>query len=189
MIAIFAGVVAAGLGVLSVVTSFDASMIVNQLGFLNEFIILLVGIVAVSAMIVPGISGSMLLLVIGFYAPITNLIRDLLSVFSSTGISSVLVPIVVLGVFAIGLAIGFVIISLLMKFLLSKYKAATYFGILGFIIGSLVSLYYNYEVVWMYGFSPWWHYLIAAFLFIGGIAISYTLVRYGKKKDDKEIAS
>jgi putative membrane protein len=173
--------VAAGLGVLSVVTSFDASPIVNTLGVWQLLVVFLVGLIAVSALVVPGISGSMFLLVLGFYAPLTTMIRDFLLTLE-TGLSSNLIaPLIVLGVFGLGLLVGFVLISLLMKFLLGQYKLATYFGIIGFILGSLVALYYNYEVVGMYGSLPWWHILIAAGLLILGGLVSLWLARYGKK--------
>ncbi len=178
---ILSGLVAAGLGVLSVVTSFDASPIVNTLGVWQLLVVFFVGLIAVSALVVPGISGSMFLLVLGFYAPLTTMIRDFLLTLE-TGLSSNLIaPLIVLGVFGLGMLVGFVLISLLMKFLLGKYKLATYFGIIGFILGSLVALYYNYEVVGMYGSLPWWHILIAAALLILGGLVSLWLARYGRK--------
>jgi putative membrane protein len=181
---ILSGLVAVSLGILSVVTSFDATPIVNTLGAWQLLVIFLVAVVAVSALVVPGISGSMFLLVLGFYAPITTMIRDLLWTWETGIISNLVTPLVVLGVFALGLLVGFFLISLLMKFLLTKYKMATYFGIVGFILGSLIALYYNYEVIWMYGSLPWWHIVIAAALLLLGFFVSFWLARYGKKHQE-----
>jgi putative membrane protein len=177
---VLGGLLAAGLGILSVVTSFDATPILNTLGAWQLIVIFLVGLVAVSALIVPGISGSMFLLVLGFYAPLTTMIRDFILTLETGMFANLVTPLVVLGVFGLGLLVGFVLISLLMKFLLGKYKMATYYGIIGFILGSLVALYCNYEVVWMYGSLPWWHILIAAALLILGCLASFALARYGK---------
>jgi uncharacterized membrane protein len=103
----------------------------------------------------------MLLLVIGFYAPLTNMIKDMMTSLGNGTLFSNWTPLLVLGLFVIGLLVGFVLISLLMKFLLEKHKLTTYFGIIGFIIGSVLALYFNYEVVWMYSSLPWWHIPVA----------------------------
>ena len=42
----------------------------------------------------------------------------------------------------VGILVGFFLISLLMKYLLKKHETPTYFAILGFIIGSIVPIYY-----------------------------------------------
>ncbi len=182
-ILISALLLAAGLGIMSVVTSFDATSVLATITVWHLLVVFIVGILGASAMVMPGISGSMLLLVIGFYAPLTDAIRAIMvAVFETGALGSVLVPILFIVVFALGILVGFVLISLLMKFLLARFKTATYFGILGFILGSLIALYYNYEVVDMYIGLPWWHILIAAVLFILGGAASLLLSRYGQKR-------
>ena len=88
-----------------------------------------VGALGSSALVIPGISGSMLLLILGYYNPIVNLATDHLLVGKDVGLS-----ILVLGVTAIGIAIGFVAISVVMKILFKKCPRGTYFAIIGFII-------------------------------------------------------
>jgi len=177
---------AAQLGVLSVVTSFDATAILANITVPNALLLVLVGMLGASALVMPGISGSMLLLVIGFYAPLTNLIKDMMSALLAGTLFNNLTPILVIGMFIIGLLIGFILISLLMKFLLDKYKLATYFGIIGFIMGSIIALYFNYEVVWMYESLPWWHIPIAIALLAVGFYGSHLLAKYGKNNNIKE---
>ena len=48
--------------------------------------------------------------------------------------------------FGIGCLIGVVLVSKIMTYLLKKDHDTTYFGIIGFIIGSLFVLYFNYEI-------------------------------------------
>lgn len=96
-----------------------------------------IGVLGSAALTVPGISGSMLLLILGFYEPILGVAKDLLS-FNNVGIS-----ILILFLFAVGVAIGFFLISKLMTFLLKKVPYLTYMGIIGFILGSIFSIFYS----------------------------------------------
>lgn len=96
-----------------------------------------IGVLGSAALTVPGISGSMLLLILGFYEPILGVAKDLLS-FTNIGIS-----ILILFLFALGVLIGFFLISKLMTFLLKKVPYITYMGIIGFILGSIFSIFYS----------------------------------------------
>ena len=79
-------------------------------------ILFLVGIIASATMVIPGISGSFVLMLLGFYEPIVNTIRSLtnFSLFSHN--------IIVLGIFGIGILIGIVLVSKLIEMLLKKYE-------------------------------------------------------------------
>lgn len=96
-------------------------------------IIFIVGVFSSSGLIVPGFSGSMLLMIIGFYEPILKLVD-----FSNFG------PNVLLGfVFALGVLVGFIILSKLMSALFEKHRISTLYVVIGFIFGSLVSIFVN----------------------------------------------
>ena len=81
-------------------------------------------------LVIPGVSGSMFLLIIGYYHPIFNTISQ---IKTNPGHS-----IIVLMIFAIGLLVGFFTIAKIMKVLLEKYPRATYWAIVSFVIGSVV---------------------------------------------------
>jgi putative membrane protein len=181
-------VVAAGLGVLSVLTSFDAGLILSEIKLLYVLIIFLVGILASIALIVPGISGSLLLLVIGFYQPLTALLKNLLdSLFNGTLFNN-WGPILVVFIFAIGIVVGFILISLTMDKLLKKHQIITYFVITGFIIGSIFSLFFNFEVIDIYkNVIDWWQYLLMA-VFLGlGLTSSIFIAKIGNKFNNTKI--
>ena len=186
VILLITAAIAVALGALSVVTSFDASSVLATITPLNATLIIVVGILGSAAMVMPGISGSMQLLVIGFYAPLTELLGEIMGALVGGTLFTNWTPILVVIFFALGLIGGFFLISLLMKFLLQKYKLATYFGIIGFILGSLFALYYNYEVVWMYSSLPWWHMPIAVALLALGIVSSLALAKYGKEHNQRK---
>ena len=152
-------------------------------------LLFLVGVIGSCALVVPGISGSMLLLILGYYNPILRLVTDNLLRFEN-----VLTSVLVLGVCGIGVAVGFFVISVLMKALLEKYPRGTYFAIIGFIIGSLPTIYvstmkdagmisHSFEIISLPS-SPL-NYVISVLLAIVGITLSYGFVRMASKKQGK----
>ena len=90
------------------------------------------GAIASSTMVVPGISGSMILMLLGYYNPVINAMNDLRGGDWSS--------LAILAPYAIGLLVGIVFIAKLMNFLLKKYGALTFSAIFGLVIGSPVAL-------------------------------------------------
>ena len=107
-----------------------------------------VGAVAAVALTVPGLSGSLILLILGFYRPLVDNVKDWASEmlkqgdFSHTG-----ALFGVLGCFAIGCLIGVVLVSKIMNILLRKCRKETFFVIIGFIAGSILVLFANSNIV------------------------------------------
>ena len=136
------------LGVFSVIGELDATSLLTDDAFLPKLSLLLVGLLGVSAFVVPGVSGSMLLLSIGFYEPILSSLRRLLdNLFDING----LIPEVInFGLLIVGAIVGFILISLLMKWLLTHHRQAVNLAVFGFILGSLVAIFYNYEMIPVY---------------------------------------
>ena len=88
--------------------------------------------VAITAMVLPGISGSTLLLVFGLYIPIMGAIKSLLSFDLSV------LP--VLFVFGLGVLFGIVFFVKLIRKCLEKSRSAVCYAIVGMMIGSLFSI-------------------------------------------------
>lgn len=88
--------------------------------------------VSITAMVLPGISGSTLLLVFGLYIPIMGAIKDVLSFnFSS---------LLILIVFALGVLSGIVFFVKLIRIGLKKYRSQIVYFILGMMLGSIFSI-------------------------------------------------
>lgn len=85
------------------------------------------GFVAAGTMIIPGISGSMVLMIMGVYTAILSAVANL--------------NIIILIPFAIGVGIGIIIVSKIMDILIEKFYGYTYYAILGFIIGSIIFIF------------------------------------------------
>ena len=94
--------------------------------------IFVVAMVAISAMVLPGISGSTLLLIFGLYIPIISAIKEFLHLNFSV------VP--VLMIFGVGIIAGIVLVIRLIKIALKKFRSQTMYCILGLMIGSLYAI-------------------------------------------------
>ena len=153
--------------------------------FSGYLLLFAVGILGSSALVIPGISGSMILLILGYYNSIISVLTDNLLHGNEIGKS-----ILILGTVALGIAIGFILISFIMKYLLTRFKRGTYFAITGFIIGSLPTVFVStYKESGMTALpSDFGYWLCCALLLLLGIGASLTLVIFAKKRMKKEKA-
>lgn len=139
-----------------------------NLSSLNPGLILLIfiiGVIAAATMVIPGISGSFVLMLLGFYKPILNTISNITD-FSILGHNMmVLIP------FGIGIVIGIILIAKLIEYLLKKHEIITYHAILGFIISSVISLFVG---LFEYPFDIY-QILVGTLLFIVGNIVGYKL--------------
>jgi len=105
---------------------------VNTLNIGTIIYVFLAAMVAISAMILPGISGSTLLLIFGLYIPIITKIKEFLSFDFSA------VPI--LFIFGLGIIFGVLFFTKLLRKCLEKRRSATIYAILGMMIASIYSI-------------------------------------------------
>lgn len=101
----------------------------------NIFMYFVSGISEAISTIVPGISGTAMLMIIGTY-------NDVMSMFASLfDISSLLNNLVILIPFLIGLIIGVIIVSKFINYLFKKHKTSTYYAIIGFSLASIILIF------------------------------------------------
>ncbi|KPQ20752.1 MULTISPECIES: DUF368 domain-containing protein [unclassified Halomonas] len=106
--------------------------LVSTLG--NESLVLVVaGSIAISAMLLPGVSGSFLLLTMGLYSTVMEAIRSF--------------DMAIILLFGSGCLIGLGLFSRVLTWLLSRYRGSTLQLLLGFIVGSLPVLWPWRELV------------------------------------------
>ena len=102
-------------------------------------LMLLLGAICSAAMVIPGVSGSMILKTLGYYEPVvTDAIPGLVKGISSGNWSSALQNLGLLLPFAIGIVVGIFGIAKLISLLMKKWKGRTYCGILGMVAASPV---------------------------------------------------
>ena len=99
----------------------------------SYFSLFLAGFIAISALLLPGISGSFLLLIMGKYHLIIQLINQA-KILDLAALKS-------LSIFMIGIVLGLLSFSKIINFLLKKYWETIIFILIGFIVGALPKLW------------------------------------------------
>ena len=106
----------------------------TNMGIIDYILLLVMGFIASSAMVIPGISGSFILMVLGYYDKIIYTVSTITD-FSKLGSNLlILVP------FGIGVVMGIIFIAKLITNLIKKHETKTYFAIMGFVLSSVVVL-------------------------------------------------
>lgn len=93
------------------------------------------GLIGICAMILPGISGAFILLILGKYSDITEIIKETLKLhITGENVATV-------AVFAAGCAVGLISFAKILRWLLRRHEAQTMALLCGFMIGSLYKLW------------------------------------------------
>ncbi|MHC5027043.1 MAG: DUF368 domain-containing protein [Planctomycetota bacterium] len=108
---------------------------------------LLAGLAGASAMVLPGISGSYLLLILGQYVTIMRAIADLRDAARATDVAAVLATMHVVVPVGIGVLVGVAGISNLIRYLLAKHEKPTVGLLLGLLLGAVLGLWPFQEAV------------------------------------------
>ena len=133
---------------------------------------------AISAMVLPGISGSTLLLIFGLYMPVMTSIKEIMKLNFNY-----LPPVLIFG---LGVIVGVVLIIKLVKIALEKYRSQTVYCIIGLMIGSLYAIIMGPKTLEI----PKEHLTLDTFniiFFIIGILILVILERIKKILEKKKI--
>ncbi len=133
--------------------------------FLDNIIFFISGILEAIGTVIPGVSSTALLMMIGIYKLVIEMIGNLSSISYIIANISILLP------FTLGLILGLILISLLMNFLLRKYYDKTYAFIFGVTLASIILLIirtFNARIYLMDIF-------LGIILFILGFIVSYKL--------------
>ena len=118
--------------------SFSAGNVVRLFG---------VGIIAAATMVIPGVSGSMIMMILGYYNTIIDTINDFINALKAFDIAAMLDTFVVLVPFGIGVLAGIVAVAKLIEFMLKKYPLVTYWAIIGLIAASPFAILLMMEIV------------------------------------------
>lgn len=125
-----------GIAVVAIITYLNSksgnSMDINNLNIGTIIYIFIAAMIAISAMILPGISGSTLLLIFGLYIPILAKVKAFISFDFST------MPVLI--IFGLGMITGIVVFTKLIRKSLEKYRSQTIYTIIGMMIGSMYSI-------------------------------------------------
>jgi len=152
--------------------------IIYNLDWRSMLFIFFSGVLAAAALVIPGISGSFVLLLLGIYplaiyciSQIRFLLADVTNLSLMLDIAAVLVPL------GIGVIVGGLSMVRLIEKLLKNYYKTVYSVILGLLVGSVYSLFRD-PIVYQSGISAQ-VITVGAITFLGGCAASFSI---GKKR-------
>ncbi len=141
----------------------------QNMNIIDYLLLFVVGVVASATMVIPGVSGSAVLMTIGYYKPILNIVKNLTD-FSSLGSNlAILIP------FGLGVLVGILLIAKVLEFLFKNFEVKTYYGVLGFIVASIIAIIYQNLVInanFVFSFGSL---IIGIILFILGFVVAYKL--------------
>ena len=103
-------------------------------------ILFVMGMIASATMVIPGVSGSMMLMLLGYYNPVIGAVSGAIDALVAMDVSGILASCGVLVPFGLGVVIGIFAIAKLIEVLLKRYKGATYCAILGLVAASPVAI-------------------------------------------------
>lgn len=102
--------------------------------------LVLVGIIAAATMIIPGVSGSMVLLILGYYQPIIQQITVFCTAVITLDMAGILHGVAILLPFGIGVLIGILGIAKIIEIIFEKYPLYAYCAIIGLIAASPIAI-------------------------------------------------
>ena len=133
------GYIALGVGIVFVILitmlnkhSFSSGISMNNITWGSGILIFVEAVASTSAMFLPGISGSTILLIMGLYLPVMAAGRELLK-FHLSYLPGMII-------FAAGIVVGALFIVKIIEICMAKFRVVTMFFILGLMIGSIYSI-------------------------------------------------
>lgn len=102
-----------------------------------------VGVIASATMVVPGVSGSLVMMIMGYYYGVINAIKSFLDALKALDAAGLAQGFALLAPFGLGVLLGIFLIARLITFLFERFGVETYCAILGLIIASPFAIFYN----------------------------------------------
>ena len=154
----------------------EGTVSLDNLQFYHYIIFLVLGYIIAITQLVPGLSATALLMAFGYFSSLIN------SISLSYWQSNPKIFIVYLCLI-VGFVIGLFTVSKFMSKLIDRYRAPTFFTVAGLSLGSVVSMFFNPDIVavyrsWDFSWSTWCDLGVGIVLFIVGIIVAYLFVRY-----------
>lgn len=152
-------------------TGGDVEIKVNAIGIIKLF---LIGVIASATMVVPGVSGSMILMILGYYGPIISEVKNFFSALKEFDMPALIDGAMILVPFGLGVVIGIFAIAKLIEFLLKNYEVITFGAILGLIVASPFAIFMSAEVPAVLSFGS---VSVSVVTFVVGLVIAFFLGR------------
>lgn len=107
---------------------------------INVIKLFAVGVIAAATMVIPGVSGSMVLLLLGFYNPILSAINSFIRALVSLDMAGIFTGVGILAPFGVGVLVGIFAIAKLIEIIFEKFPLYAYWSIIGLIVASPIAI-------------------------------------------------
>lgn len=141
----------------------------SHMNVLKFFTVIFMGAIGAATMVLPGVSGSALLMTFGYYTPIYGAIGNL----TKSGNTHLGNDLVITAAFGIGVVLGMWGVAKLIDMLLKKFEIQSYWGIIGFVIASAIIIiaqnFFMLDGTWapiavVLAGTPVWEYILGVVL-------------------------
>jgi len=109
-------------------------------GVMNITILFGVGVIAAATMVIPGVSGSMILMLLGYYKPVIGAVSDFIKAVFKFNMTGILEGIGILLPFGLGVLVGIFVIAKMIEIVFSRWPMIAYFAIIGLIVASPIAI-------------------------------------------------
>lgn len=106
----------------------------------NGIKLFFVGIVAAATMVIPGVSGSMMLMILGYYDTILESIKNFIEALITFNMDGILTGVGILIPFGLGAVFGIFAIAKLVEIVFEKFPLVAYWSIIGLIVASPIGI-------------------------------------------------
>ena len=106
----------------------------------NMLVLFVVGVITSATMVIPGVSGSMVLVLVGFYKPVLLTITNFITALVHLDMNGILAGCGILIPFGIGVVAGIFAIAKVVEIVFDKYPLYAYWAIIGLIVASPVAI-------------------------------------------------
>ena len=145
-------------------------------GVVSALLALLLGFIAAGTMIVPGISGSMVMLVLGYYYSVMTHLKSFVVCVFTLNFAQMGNHLLVLVPFGIGIILGLLIVSKAIRWLLDKHPTPTYYGIIALMLASPYAIFLKakcFGPAFGANLAQWWFIPVAALSLALGFVTAY----------------
>lgn len=154
-----------------------------NLKFYHYLLFLVLGFLVAITQLVPGLSATALLMAVGYF---TSLMNAVSLTFLKSNPSVLLVYLCLI----VGFLIGMVVVSKCLSFFIKKNKEKTFWTISGLSLGSMLTMFFNPEVMdvykgWANNSNFVWEIVVGVIVFAVGLFISYWFVNFERNKNLK----
>ena len=162
-----------------------------ELKFVFIMMIFLMGVFGAGSMVIPGISGSLIIMAFGYYEPIMVTMKEVIAKIASFSFSGIGTYLIVVLVFIVGIILGVLVVAKIIDYLINKVKTSVYSGILGLLLASPFAIIYltikDYNDY--INFSSPWVYIVGAITLVLGAAFGFVMTYLENKNKPEESQS